>query len=191
MELQPMYPGMPGSPETSLASAINDTATSLAVASGAALPDAPNLLTISSGELFETVLYTAKSGNTVSGLTRGINGPARNWSANAIVARNMSRVDLAAVQSNVTTLADQLGEAATLTRTLTQGLGIIDSDRATAMDTVILGQTRYNIPGSDGGCESLIPFIASSTATLSTTIKRSGFKLDPLCPDILGVQRRL
>ncbi|GBF75758.1 hypothetical protein PA598K_04189 [Paenibacillus sp. 598K] len=83
--------------------------------------------------------------------------------------------ELAALQAEVNDLAAQQGEAAAIIRTLAQGVNVLDSDRATAMDAVIGGQTRYNLLGSDGGCESLTPFtVSNSSIVIDSKIKRSG-----------------
>ncbi|MFD2116327.1 hypothetical protein ACFSTH_08420 [Paenibacillus yanchengensis] len=112
-----MYPGMPNSPTTELAAAITATQTTITVLNGSALPDAPNLAVIGGeGELAETILYTNKSGNTLSGITRGLQGVARAWESGLGIARNFTDVDYAALVANITNHDEQLtGATATPT----------------------------------------------------------------------------
>lgn len=97
----PMYPGMVNSPQTELANDINDTQTTIEVLDGSVLPDAPNICTILGGELSETILYTSKSGNTLSGITRGLRGQARSWAQGQKVARNFSSYDWDSARNNI------------------------------------------------------------------------------------------
>ncbi len=100
--MKTMYPGMPNSPTTELAAAITASQTTATVLNGAVLPDAPNLAVIGGeGELAETILYTSKSGNTLSGITRGLQGSARAWSAGTGISRNFTEVDYAAMIENI------------------------------------------------------------------------------------------
>jgi len=101
MALQTMYPGMPNSPQTELAADISSSDTTIPVLNAAALPPAPNLAVIGSDEMAETVLYTGIDGNNLTGVTRGFQGTARNWSAGAKVARNFTAYDYDALRQNV------------------------------------------------------------------------------------------
>lgn len=66
-ELVKMYPAQANSPETSLSGALTAAGTTVSVMDGSVLPDAPNLLTIGAGgNTAETVLMTAKDGNTLT-----------------------------------------------------------------------------------------------------------------------------
>lgn len=96
-----MYPGMVNSPLTSLIAAIDDTQNTIEVTDGSKLPDAPNLATIGGGENAETVLYTGKSGNTLTGVTRGFQGIARAWSAGTQIGRFFTEYDYAAMKMNI------------------------------------------------------------------------------------------
>ena len=94
-----------------------------------------------------------------------------NWQYNEVVRES----DLNRIEGNIKKLNEQTKESATLTRTLSQGLEIIDADQPSPASVVVLGQTRYNLLGSDGGCESLAPFNTSfGTVEVSTTERRSG-----------------
>lgn len=101
MTLQTMYPAIANSPVTQLANAIDDTVTSIEVVDGNRLPDAPNLATIGRGENPETILYTVKNGNVLSGITRGFQGTAQNWQAGTQVARLFTAHDFEVFRENI------------------------------------------------------------------------------------------
>jgi len=89
---------MAGSPITSLSAAITSTQTSITVDNGAALPDAPNICTIvGDNAQIETILYTAKSGDVLSSVTRGVEGTAKAWPAGTEVARYFTAYDQNAI----------------------------------------------------------------------------------------------
>jgi hypothetical protein len=104
----PMYQGMVNSPQTELATAVDDTQTTIDVQNGDSLPDAPNLAVIIGGELSETILYTEKTGNTLSGITRGFQGEARGWSLGTKIARNGTEYDHKAFKDNIEDLQEQI-----------------------------------------------------------------------------------
>jgi len=97
-----MYPAIINSPQTELAGAINDTVDTFDVLDGSALPDAPNLATIGIDESAETILYTSKVGNTLSGVSRGFQGVAKSWGSGVKVARMFTEYDYSALQGNIT-----------------------------------------------------------------------------------------
>jgi hypothetical protein len=82
-----MYAGKTNSPGTTLASGITDSATSIALTDASVLPSGPNLATIGTAEDAETVLYTGKSTNTLTGVTRAWDGTAKAWDAGTSVYR--------------------------------------------------------------------------------------------------------
>ena len=104
-ELVTMYPAQANSPETSLSGALTAAGTTVSVIDGSVLPDAPNLLTIGAGgNTAETVLMTAKDGNTLT-VERAQNGTtARAWAAGDSIGRYFTAADQAAVQENITKL---------------------------------------------------------------------------------------
>lgn len=105
MSLSTMYKGKNGSPKTTLSAAITATATSMKLADAAVLPAAPNICVIGHDINAEIVSYTAISGNTVSGLVRGLNGTtAAAWAAGSIVARNFTSLDYDTLVDNITAL---------------------------------------------------------------------------------------
>ncbi len=102
--IETMYAPQVNSPATTLSANISSSATSISVLSGATLPAAPNLLVIGGDtENAETVLMTAKSGNTLT-VVRGVQGTARAWNSGATIARLFTAKDLADVQTNIAAL---------------------------------------------------------------------------------------
>ena len=101
-ELLTMYPAQANSPETSLSGALTAAGTTVNVVDGSVLPDAPNLLTIGAdGGAAETVLMTAKNGNTLT-VERAQNGTtARAWSAGDVIGRYFTAADQTALQENI------------------------------------------------------------------------------------------
>ncbi len=100
-----MYKGKNGSPKTTLSAAVTATATSMKLADATVLPAAPNICVIGHDINAEIVSYTAISGNTVSGLVRGLNGTtAAAWAAGSIVARNFTSLDYDTLVDNITAL---------------------------------------------------------------------------------------
>jgi len=115
-----MYPGMVNSPITELAAAIDDVQTTITVVDGTKLPDAPNLAIIGLGEDAETILYTEKTGNVLSGVTRGFQGVAKAWGQGARIARFFTEYDQRAMMQNIQENADNL--AAHLNETVHDGV---------------------------------------------------------------------
>lgn len=120
MVQQAMYPPMPNSPQTELSAAITDTATTISVTNAAVLPAGPNMATIGSDETAETILYSAVSGNSLTGVTRGFSGTtAKTWSAGAKVARYLTSYDVEAFRLNLMDIIAQKG--------VVNGIGTLDS----------------------------------------------------------------
>src|SRR5690606_30852288 len=115
-----MYTPVVNSPITELATAIDETQTTIEVVDGSKLPDAPNLAMIGLGENTETILYTQKDGNVLSGVTRGFQGVAQAWPQGTRVARFFAAYDQMAIQENIKTLDQSL--AAHLNETVTDGV---------------------------------------------------------------------
>ncbi|WP_434750265.1 tail fiber protein [Paenibacillus amylolyticus] len=100
----PMYAAAVNSPSTELASDINATDTSIDVLDASKLPAAPNLVTVGGDETAETILYTGKTGNTLTGCTRGFEGTAKGWAAGSLAARNHTAYDYEAGRANIADL---------------------------------------------------------------------------------------
>ena len=94
MAISTMYPAMPGSPKTELASELSAVATSMTLADASVLPSAPNHAVIGDDSSAEVVSYTAITGNVVSGLVRGLGGTTASvWGSGTDVARNYTSFD--------------------------------------------------------------------------------------------------
>ncbi|WP_217597177.1 hypothetical protein [Cohnella sp. GbtcB17] len=171
MTQQTMYPAMVNSPQTELSAGIDAAQTTVPVTDASKLPPAPNLATIGSDETAETILYTGKTGNTLTGVTRGYQGTAKAWTTGVKVARLFTAADWDAARNNLQDLA----AADPTPVTLSPGLqNIIANRRSRLRIKDIKGRTLVNLLGRDGGCESLTPFAITGTAALSTTQVRSG-----------------
>ena len=109
--LATMYPPQALSPATTTSGAVTTSSTTVSVLNGSVLPDAPNLLTFGGEtENPETVLMTAKNGNTLT-IQRGVQGSARAWPAGSTIARLFTAKDLLDLQSNITALLNDKAEA--------------------------------------------------------------------------------
>lgn len=106
MALLPMYPGQAFSPQTALALTCGASDTSITVDNGDALPAPPNYLTLGThGDAdAETILYTVKSGNIISGLTRGIEGAAAAHDAGTIIGSYITAVEINKHKTNIEAL---------------------------------------------------------------------------------------
>lgn len=102
MALSSMYPSKNNSPQTTLASAITASATSMTLVNASVLTSAPGLAVIGNSENAEVVIYNTISGNVVSGMIRGSGGTtAKSWDAETVVARNFTALDFDLFVSNI------------------------------------------------------------------------------------------
>lgn len=99
--MEPMYRGIPFSPQTTLTDSIGAADTVIPVADVSAFPDPPNYATIGTDSGGETIKYTAKAGSSLSGCTRGVEGNAKAWGSGSIIARNHTAKDMESLQKNV------------------------------------------------------------------------------------------
>lgn len=99
--MEPMYRGIPFSPQTTLTDSIGAADTVIPVADVSAFPDPPNYATIGTDSGGETIKYTAKAGNSLSGCARGVEGTAKAWGSGSIIARNHTAKDMEYLQKNV------------------------------------------------------------------------------------------
>ncbi|WP_017687999.1 phage tail protein [Paenibacillus sp. PAMC 26794] len=129
-----MYPAAANSRQTELAAAINDTQTSFTVLDGSVLPPAPNQLTLGTDESAETILYTGKSGNEITGVTRGFEGVAKSWVAGTKLARYFTAYDHDTFRDNIEDLDERLNNIpAPQDASLTEK-GIVQLSSATGLD---------------------------------------------------------
>lgn len=149
--MQTMYPAQANSPGTELAAGIDATQDTIQVADGAVLPDAPNLLTIGTDEAAETILYTGKNGDELTGITRGFQGSAHSWAAGTKVARYATAYDHDAARNNIEGLYERLDVGDTTPTTLQPGLQVINAERdARFRLEEIQGKTEINGQGQVG-----------------------------------------
>ena len=96
-----MYKPQNNSPFTSISEGISTTTTTIMVADGSVLPDAPNVLTIGIDDSAELVLMTAKSSNVLT-VTRAFNGTlAQAWDSGVLIYRAITAQDIEALQENI------------------------------------------------------------------------------------------
>ncbi len=107
-ELKEMYKGIVNSPKAELLESVNATDTIIKVNNIEAFPEAPNIATIGSDETAETILYAAKTADSLSGCTRGLQGIAKNWEAGEVIARNFTQKDHADLIENIIILQEKL-----------------------------------------------------------------------------------
>ena len=107
-----MYPAKAGSPQTMLTAEITNDATSITVEDPTVLPAAPNICVIGEEANAEIIAYTSISGNTVSGLSRGLGGTTpQAWVAGTAVARNFTSFDHDTFKANIEALEASKAEA--------------------------------------------------------------------------------
>lgn len=162
-----MYPGQVNSPTTELAEAIDDSQTSIEVVDSSILPDAPNLATIGAGENAETILYTEKTGDVLSGVTRGFQGTARTWSAGSKVSRVFTEYDYNALKENIETLKENVDTNADDIVNLQDDLDAHKADVATQINdldaekasrlALVNAKEKLNIVNYLGNTENIHP----------------------------------
>jgi len=108
-----MFSPQAGSPSAELASGIDAEVTVIAVDDVSILPDAPNILTMSDGDSFETVIYQEIDAGTneLKQVTRGVQGTAQSWEIGQNIARLMTAQDVQVLQDNIKTIVNYLGVA--------------------------------------------------------------------------------
>ncbi|MGG3278787.1 hypothetical protein [Paenibacillus solani] len=153
--MKTMYPAQVNSPGTELATAIDATQDTILVADGSMLLDGPNLLTIGTDEAAETILYTGKSGDELTGVTRGFQGSAQSWAVGTKVARYFTAYDHDAAIGNISELSD--GLTATRDRldteqhkdvVLAPGMHVVNAERSAPFKlSGIKGRTLVNLAG--------------------------------------------
>lgn len=99
--LTEMYPAQVNSPQTELAGAIDAVQTTITLLDASKVPAGPNILVIGSDETAETIAYTGKGGNDLTGVIRGFQGVAKAWSAGVRVARHYTAYDHESFRLNV------------------------------------------------------------------------------------------
>ena len=115
MAISTMYPAKAGSPKTVLAIQISASATQITVADANVLPSAPNICVLGSDSNAEIVSYSAKNGNVLTGVVRGLGGTVASvWDVDTIVARNFTSFDHDRFKENIEALANEKVNATAL-----------------------------------------------------------------------------
>ena len=110
MAMETMYPAKSGSPATFLTDGISSSADVIPVDDVTKLPDPPNLAILGGWEGAEVVLYTGKSGSTLTGCTRGFGDTdPQVWLENDLVARFLTAYDVNTLIHNIGELETALG----------------------------------------------------------------------------------
>lgn len=152
MAISTMYPAMAGSPKTVLAAQISSSATQMTVADASALPSAPNIAVLgSAADHIEIVSYAGKTGNTLTGLVRGLGDTIPSvWDVDTIVARNFTSFDHDRFKLNIETLESEKANAADL------------GDLA-VQDTISYTSAQLTNKPALGGIEVRPDYVVSST----------------------------
>lgn len=173
--MKTMYPAQVNSPGTELEVAIDAEQDVVLVVDGSVLPDGPNLLTIGTDEAAETILYTGKNGNELTGITRGFQGTAHSWAPGTKVARYFTAYDHDVTINNISELSTGLKELSDAARdrldilqrkdvVLNTGLQILSAQRCAAFSlSGIKGRTLVNLLGRRGSFESVAMWGAYAT----------------------------
>lgn len=165
MAQQPMYPALANSPGTEISTALTSTSVIISVLDATKLPAAPNLLTIGTDDNPETVLYTGKSGNNLTGCTRGFNGTtAQEWVSGSKVARYFTAYDHDAFRGNI---VDHEGRIELIKTTANAAATKTETD---AKFTVVNEQLAERVKQSelDLTLESTVESLKEDTATKSS-----------------------
>lgn len=123
------------SPQTTIVNGIDSDDTSIVLVNSSVLPAAPCLCTLGLGNAAETILYTSLSGNTISGITRAVEGTAIAWPSGTKVARYFSSYDYLAFKEHIETLEVQNGSE-TLNTTATTLSGAINENTDSLANTM-------------------------------------------------------
>lgn len=194
--LEQMYPAVSNTPETSLAEAIGDRIVTITVINGDALPDAPNLITLGADlSSAETVLMTAKSGNTLTVVRGYDNTTAKAWEEGTLVGRYFTAHDQNTMQQNIEKVNEDLDNKAPVTVVLTGTL--LADGWADGVQTIEFEGLLSNAAGIIG-CPSSISSEALSAAKLaeltvisqavgSVTVRADGVTPDADVPVVLTI----
>ncbi len=88
-----IYPGIPFSPITVLTQPLNEESSIVYVEDSSVFPDGPNIATIGADENAETIFYAQKAEGLLSGCIRGLEGTAKAWQIDEVIARNFTDYD--------------------------------------------------------------------------------------------------
>lgn len=154
-----LYPGIAFSPQAVLTTDITASDTIINVSNISVFPTAPNLATIGVDEGGETILYTGKSGQSLIGCTRAIEGTAKSWKTGEIIGRNFTAKDHNDLISTIQELKDNGGS----------GGGTVPDNISTTLSTIQTDITNIqnkltNVNAGD------IDLLKTNVATLQTKV---------------------
>lgn len=141
--MQTMYKGTINGPATSLTGAISAAATSITVANGSVLPDAPNIAVIGTGNASETIHYGAKSGNILNSVIRGFEGTALPWPAHTEIARRFTAYDYNTLIDNILMLNEQMNNVGSDTKEKTDLFTFTNNVKSDV--TLLVSQTSVDL----------------------------------------------
>jgi len=107
----PIYPPSINSIPTKITSEISSTSLIITVENGDSLPFAPNIATLYNDndlDSAETIKYSTKVDNILSGITRGFQGTAKSWDSNTNISRNFTAYDYTSFSENIEDLYLQI-----------------------------------------------------------------------------------
>ncbi|MBO2942816.1 hypothetical protein JJQ72_02300 [Paenibacillus sp. F411] len=182
--MKTMYPAQTNSPGTELAMAVDDVQSVIQVVDGSILPAAPNLLTIGTDEAAETIMYTGKSGNELTNVTRGFQGTAQSWVAGTKVARYFTAYDHNSTVDNIEKLSYGVNGLSSRLDTehrkdvvLSAGVQILNAEREAPFSlSSIKGQMLVNLLGRAGRFTDLseVSSYGNHSASLSSNYRVDG-----------------
>ena len=155
--LTTMYAGQINSPQATLDGAHTSSVDTITVDSTTGFPTAPNIATIGNSSVSETILYTGKTGTTLTGVSRGWEGDAIGWSDGDVISRNFTQYDHAQFIANIGTLNTAKAETASPTFTGTPSFseGNITNVGDIALDTISADDTNISISVTDNSATAL------------------------------------
>lgn len=154
MAISTMYPAKAGSPKTVLAIQISASATQITVADGSVLPSAPNICVLGSDSNAEIVSYSAKNGNVLTGVVRGLGGTVASvWDVDTIVARNFTSFDHDRFKENIEALANEKANTSDLGDLAMQDTINYNGNQITNKPTLggIQARPNYTVSTTDPG----------------------------------------
>jgi hypothetical protein len=172
-----MFPAVANSPATELTAALTDIATTVSVLDASKLPDAPNIATIGVDESAETIKYTGKIGNDLTGVTRGFSGTtAKAWGVGVGVARYFTAYDADALRENV---ADHSAELVSVSEQMADIAINVESFPAIVPESSDAPRINraINYANSIGGGIVLFPKLDADYTALSTISLKSNVTL--------------
>lgn len=127
MALKDMYKGVVNSPETTITTEINTTATTIVVSDGSIIPTGVNLLTLG-GDMPdpETIKLISKSANTLT-VQRGFQGKSKAWPIGTKIARNFTEYDHNTFIDNINDLDTNKANATDLLTPVPTGAKFTDT----------------------------------------------------------------